>query len=62
MTAKSGKPLPVWLGSILAYIIVTTLSILIGAALAKYIKPEILRYGGASVFILMGTLIFLGKI
>ena len=35
MTSKSGKPLSVWLGSVVAYIIVTAISVLIGAFLLK---------------------------
>lgn len=62
MSARSGKPLAVWLGSVSAYIIVTAISVLIGAALAKYIKPELIRYFGASAFIVIGTLMFLGKV
>ncbi len=62
MAAKSGKPLSVWLGSISAYIIVTAVSVLIGATLAKYIKPEIIRYTGASIFVIIGALMFFGKI
>lgn len=62
MSAKSGKPLTVWLGSISAYIIVTAISVLIGAALGKYIKPEIVRYCGASLFVIIGFLMFFGKV
>ena len=62
MSAKSGKPLTVWLGSISAYIIVTALSVLIGAMLGKYIKPEFVRYAGASIFIMIGILMFFGKV
>ena len=62
MSAKSGKPLIVWLGSVSAYLIVTALSVLIGATLGKYIKPELIRYAGASIFIFIGVLMFLGKI
>lgn len=62
MSAKSGKPLVVWLGSISAYIIVTAISVLIGAALGKYIRPEMIRYSGASLFVIIGILMFLGKI
>ncbi len=62
MTAKSGKPLTVWLGSIFAYIIVTAISVWIGAAMGKYIKPEIIKYCGASVFIVIGILMFYGKL
>ena len=62
MSAKSGKPLIVWLGSISAYIIVTAISVLIGAVLSKYIKPELIRYIGASLFVAIGILMFWGKI
>ena len=62
MSAKSGKPLTVWLGSVSAYIIITAVSVLIGAALGKYIKPELIRYTGASLFVIIGILMFMGKI
>lgn len=62
IAAKSSRPLSVWLGSISAYIIVTALSVFIGAALGRFIKPELIRYFGAFLFILMGILIFWGKI
>lgn len=62
MSAKSGKPLTVWLGSVSAYIIVTAVTVLIGATLGKYIKPELVRYFGASLFVIIGALMFVGKI
>ena len=62
MSAKSGRPLSVWPGSVSAYIIVTALSVLIGAMLGKYIKPEFVRYAGASIFVAIGILMFFGKI
>ncbi len=62
MSARSGKPLTVWLASVSAYIIITAISVLIGAVLGKYIKPELIRYFGASAFILIGILMFLGKV
>jgi len=62
MSAKSGRPFSVWLGSICAYLIVTALSVLAGAILAKYIKPEFIRYSGALLFITIGILMFWGKI
>ena len=62
ISAKSGKPLTVLLGSVSAYIIVTAVSVLIGSILGKYIRPEMIRYTGASMFIIIGILMFLGKI
>ena len=62
MSAKSGKPLSVWLGSVSAYIIITAVSVIIGAFLSKYIQPAVIRYSGASLFVIIGILMFLGKI
>jgi len=62
MSAKSGKPLAVILGSVSAYIIVTVISVLIGAILGRYIKPELIRYLGASMFIIVGILMLAGRI
>lgn len=62
MSAKSGKPIIVLLGSISAYTIVTAISVLIGAALGKYITPELIRYVGASIFVVIGVLMFLDKV
>jgi putative Ca2+/H+ antiporter (TMEM165/GDT1 family) len=62
MSAKSGKPFVVLLGSVSAYIVVTAISVFIGVVLGKYIKPELIRYAGAVIFMLIGLLILLGKI
>ncbi len=62
MSAKSQQPLTVWIGSVSAYIIITAVSVYIGATFGKHLKPEIVRYTGASLFIIIGVLIFWGKI
>ena len=62
MSAKSGKPIAVLLGSVCAYIVITAISVLIGATLGKYIKPEVVKYTGASIFIIIGILMLFGKI
>lgn len=54
MAAKSGRPINVFLGSVAAYMLVTVISVLVGALAAKFIKPELIRYLGASLFILIG--------
>ena len=59
MAAKTGKPLSVWLGSVSAYIIVTVISVFLGALMAKFIKPELIRYIGASLFIIIGALMLM---
>lgn len=58
LALKTGKPISVWFGSVFAYMLVTVLSVLIGLAIGKFIKPEIIRYFGASLFIIMGVLMF----
>jgi len=62
MSAKSGKPFSVWLASVAAYIIITAFSVVIGALLSKHIKPELVRYAGASLFLLISALMFAGKL
>ncbi len=62
MSAKSGKPLSVWLGSVGAYIIVTLISVLAGAFLGRHLKPELIRYAGAVLFIAIGGLMLVGKL
>jgi len=56
MAAKTGKPVSVWLGSVGAYIIVTIISVFLGAIMARFIRPELIRYIGASLFIVIGAL------
>ena len=58
MASKSGKPVAVLLGSIAGYAVVTLITVLIGAALGKYIKPDIIRYAGAALFIVIGVLMW----
>lgn len=62
MSAKSGKPFTVFIASVLAYAVVTIFSVLIGAMLSKHIKPEIIRYCGASLFVIIGVFMFWGKL
>jgi putative Ca2+/H+ antiporter (TMEM165/GDT1 family) len=62
MAAKSGKPLSVWLGSISAYIIVTAVSVLLGALLSRFIKPDLIKYVAGVSFVLIGVLMLWGKI
>jgi Ca2+/H+ antiporter, TMEM165/GDT1 family len=59
MAAKTGKPFSVWIGSVAAYVIVTVISVFLGSIMAKFIRPEMIRYIGASLFILIGALMLL---
>lgn len=62
MASKTGKPLSVFLGSLAGYALVTLISVIIGTMLAKYVKPEIIRYTGATAFVVIGTLMFFNKL
>ena len=57
LSAKSGKPFSVWLGSVSAYILVTILSVLLGMVAARFLKPEFIRYAGGASFVIIGVLI-----
>jgi putative Ca2+/H+ antiporter (TMEM165/GDT1 family) len=52
----------VFLGSVSAYAVITALSVIIGSMLGKHIKPELVRYAGAVIFITIGILMFAGKL
>ncbi|MDD5478022.1 MAG: TMEM165/GDT1 family protein [Candidatus Omnitrophica bacterium] len=56
MAAKTGRPVTVWLDSVSAYIVVTVISVFLGALMAKFIRPDLIRYVGASMFIVIGFL------
>ncbi|MFH1799740.1 MAG: TMEM165/GDT1 family protein [Candidatus Omnitrophota bacterium] len=62
MASKTGKPLSVFLGSIASYALVTLISVVIGTLLAKYVKPEFIRYGGATAFVAIGMLMLFNKL
>jgi putative Ca2+/H+ antiporter (TMEM165/GDT1 family) len=62
MASKSGKPGSVWLGSVAAYIIVTAISVLLGAVASRFLKPELIKDVGAVLFVLLGVLMFFDKI
>jgi putative Ca2+/H+ antiporter (TMEM165/GDT1 family) len=62
LAAKSKMPLLVFIGSISAYAVVTLITVMLGGAAAKVLRPEIIRYGAASLFIIIGVLMFSGKV
>lgn len=61
MSAETGRPFSVLLGSICGYIVVTSISVFLGAIIAKYVGPHVIRYAGASIFIIIGVLMLTGK-
>lgn len=62
LASKSGKPFAVWAGSVAAYLLITAVSVCLGALLGRYLRPDIIKIAGAILFIVMGFLMLLGKI
>ncbi len=62
LAAKSKMPLLVFLGSVSAYAVVTLITVVLGDTVARFIRPEIIRYGAASLFIIIGVLMLSGKV
>lgn len=62
IAAESRKPLLVFMGSVFAYAVVTLVTVLVGGTLAKFIRPEYIKYAAASLFIIIGVLMFSGKL
>jgi putative Ca2+/H+ antiporter (TMEM165/GDT1 family) len=50
------------MGSVSAYIVVTAISVLLGAVLSRFLKPEWLKMAGGFIFVVMGLLLFFDKI
>ncbi len=62
LSAKTGKPLMVWLGSVAGYMLTTVISVLLGALFAKYMRPDIIKYAGGALFVVIGILMLAGKV
>jgi Ca2+/H+ antiporter, TMEM165/GDT1 family len=61
LAAKSGAWVSVCLGSVLAFALVTLLTVIIGAVAGNMLKPELIKYGTATLFIIIGVLMLTGK-
>lgn len=62
LTAKTKEPWLVFFGAALALVVVTFLGVVLGEALVRVIPIAVIKKISAAAFILMGILIFLGKI
>lgn len=62
LTAKSGKPFPVFLGAATALVIITLLGVVFGEIATRFIPAGYLHKGAAGLFIVIGILMMWGKI
>ncbi len=62
LVSKTKAPWTVFLGSVSAYAIVTLLTVFLGHLLGRFIPANIIRVAAASVFIVIGILMLVGRI
>ena len=61
MTSKTGRPLAVFGGAVLALSLVTLIGVVVGEGLISIIPQSILEKGAATAFILVGLWMLFGK-
>lgn len=61
LTTQTAKPLGVFLGATAALSVVTLLGVIFGHLIHQWVPADILRKLAASVFIVIGIVIFFGK-
>jgi len=58
MTSEIGKPLSVFLGEVAALALVTLIGVAFGSALMQFVPEEYLKKAAASLFVLIGILMW----
>lgn len=61
LAAQTRSPLSVFLGAALALALVSLIGVAVGTALGKYLPEDLLKKLAASAFIIVGVLMFWGK-
>ncbi len=61
MTSKTGRPLSVFGGAVLALALVTLIGVLVGEGLTSVVPQHILKKAAALAFIIIGIWMFFGK-
>lgn len=62
LAGKTLKPFSVFLGSVSAYLIITAVSVFVGAMIGKHLNPVYLKFIGGFLFLILGILMLLDKI
>jgi len=62
MAAKSGSWVTVCVASVSAFALVTLITVVIGQIAGEMLKPEVIKYGTAALFIVIGVLMLAGKL
>jgi Ca2+/H+ antiporter, TMEM165/GDT1 family len=61
MTSKTGRPLSVFGGAVMALALVTLIGVLVGEGLTSIVPQHILKKAAALAFIIIGAWMFIGK-
>ncbi|MCC7211775.1 MAG: TMEM165/GDT1 family protein [Candidatus Brocadia sp.] len=62
MTSKTNKPVLVFLGTMLAFAVVTVIGVAVGTVITKFLPINFIKIGAAIAFIIIGILILFGKV
>lgn len=62
MTSKTNKPVLVFIGTMLAFAVVTVIGVSVGGVITKFLPISFIKVGAAIAFIIIGILILAGKI
>ena len=62
LVAKHKQPLPIFLGAAAALVLVTAIGALVGQGVAQVLPETVLKRGAATLFILMGLLIWFDRL
>jgi putative Ca2+/H+ antiporter (TMEM165/GDT1 family) len=62
LTSKTAEPVKVFIGAACALVLVTLLGVLLGEVLVRFVPVEIIKKIAACAFIVIGILMFFGKL
>ncbi len=62
LVSKSRLPLEVFLGTMTAFLLATLIAVVFGEVILKFIPQHILRLATGGIFVIIGILIFWGKL
>jgi Ca2+/H+ antiporter, TMEM165/GDT1 family len=62
LAGRTRSPVSVFLGAALALALVSLIGVAVGATLGKYLPEDLLRKVAAAAFVIIGALMFWGKI
>jgi putative Ca2+/H+ antiporter (TMEM165/GDT1 family) len=61
LTSKTGEPWKVFAGAVIALVLVTLVGVLLGEALVRIVPEHVIKKIAAAAFVVIGILMFFGK-